>query len=186
MELFHFPFSEKPEEFAAIVREFLSRKIWAVFFAGRAFVFDLTDSGWYKILCKPFFCRKEFYSRRIKGGNHAKNKGYEPVSKNHFHIDAYGYILFHDSWMSSLQMISSWIKNNRQDYSLMETPLQNLILFQKKGTDNRPWDHFEFFYPSQSAMEEKSYRMVYKKLHNNRHDKKNKNFWSWISRTRGS
>jgi len=56
-----------------------------------------------------------------------------------------GYVLFHDAWMRSTQMVASWIRNNKVNYALIKTPMENLILFQKTGKDNREWYHFKEF-----------------------------------------
>ncbi|MFH2138173.1 MAG: class I SAM-dependent methyltransferase [Candidatus Omnitrophota bacterium] len=73
------------------------------------------------------------------------------------------YILFHDSWMPALQSISSWIKTNRKDYSLVKTPQANLILFQKNSRDDRPWDHFEDFYTSKPRIRKFLHKIIHKK-----------------------
>lgn len=56
-----------------------------------------------------------------------------------------GYVLFHDSFLRSIQHVSSWIKNNKKNYKIIKTPIKNLILFQKKGIDDRNWYHFNDF-----------------------------------------
>ena len=60
-----------------------------------------------------------------------------------------GYVLFHDLWMRSTQMVAAFIQTNRADYRSIPTPLKNLVLFQKSDRkDERSWDHFEEFYPA--------------------------------------
>jgi len=60
-----------------------------------------------------------------------------------------GYVLFHDLWMRSTQMVAAFIQANRADYRNIPTTLKNLVLFQKADRkDERPWDHFEEFYPA--------------------------------------
>ncbi len=74
-----------------------------------------------------------------------------------------GYILFHDSWMPALRGVASWIKNNRKDYSFVETPQNNLILVQKNGTDDRSWDHYEGFKSMKSKVGNMFDRIVRRK-----------------------
>jgi predicted O-methyltransferase YrrM len=57
-----------------------------------------------------------------------------------------GYVLFHDTWMKSTQMVCSWIKTNKPYYSKIKTRCANFALFQKNGADTREWDHFREFY----------------------------------------
>ena len=63
-----------------------------------------------------------------------------------------GYVLFHDTWMRSTQMVASWIKKNKTNYELVKTPLKNLIMFQKNGQDIRQWNHFKGFYTWKPAI----------------------------------
>jgi predicted O-methyltransferase YrrM len=59
-----------------------------------------------------------------------------------------GYLLFHDSWMRSTQVVTDFVRTNRADYREHMTPLKNLLLFQKSDRkDERRWDHFEEFCP---------------------------------------
>lgn len=57
-----------------------------------------------------------------------------------------GYILFHDTWMRSTQLVLSFIKKNRKNYRFISTPLRNLSLVQKIGEDERNGMHFREFY----------------------------------------
>lgn len=56
-----------------------------------------------------------------------------------------GYIMFHDTWLPSTRHVASFILNNRNDYKQILTPIRNIFLCQKIGTDSRPWDHFNDF-----------------------------------------
>jgi predicted O-methyltransferase YrrM len=56
-----------------------------------------------------------------------------------------GYIIFHDAHMRSTQVVAEFIRKNRSDYREHLTPVDNLFLFQKTGTDTRPWYHFNEF-----------------------------------------
>lgn len=61
-------------------------------------------------------------------------------------LEKNGYILFHDSWMRTVQLVISYIKTNRKNYKFIKTPLRNLIMIQKVGDDYRSWSfHKEFF-----------------------------------------
>ena len=56
-----------------------------------------------------------------------------------------GYVLFHDNWMPSVKLVINWIKNNREDYKLIQEK-GSLSLFKKKYEgDDRKWYHFENF-----------------------------------------
>jgi predicted O-methyltransferase YrrM len=67
-------------------------------------------------------------------------------------LEKSGYVLFHDSWMRSTQVVTDFIRANRADYKETPVPLKNLLLFQKgNNKDERRWDHFEEFYPPNSV-----------------------------------
>ncbi len=57
-----------------------------------------------------------------------------------------GYILFHDSWMRSTQLVASFVRNNRRNYKQIRGAGLNLILFQKSGANASSWDSFKEFY----------------------------------------
>lgn len=64
-----------------------------------------------------------------------------------------GYILFHDSWMRSTQLVASYIRRNRSNYAQIRGAGLNLILFQK--SDKAPissWDDFNEFYSLRGVM----------------------------------
>lgn len=63
-----------------------------------------------------------------------------------------GYILLHDTWMRSTQLLMKFIKTNRSNYRYIKTPLRNLALFQKTGKDNRHGMFFREFYTSKSLI----------------------------------
>jgi len=67
-----------------------------------------------------------------------------------FLLEDGGYILFHDTWMRSTQLVLSFIKKNRSNYIFIKTPLRNLMLIQKVGKDNRNGMHFREFYTFRS------------------------------------
>lgn len=61
-----------------------------------------------------------------------------------------GYLLFHDTWMQPIQLVINFIRQNRNDYIEIATPLKNFSLWQKIGSDSRgPMDH-KGFYTSKS------------------------------------
>src|ERR1700733_2079822 len=55
-----------------------------------------------------------------------------------------GYVLFHDVWLKPVLTVAHWIEANRSDYSHVAVSARNLdlIMLQKTGSDERPWDHF--------------------------------------------
>lgn len=75
-----------------------------------------------------------------------------------------GYVLFHDSWMQSIQTVCSWIKNNKRNYKRIKTPINNLIMFQKIGIDNREWNHFKLFFTLKSIFLQKVFNLFNKNI----------------------
>ncbi len=63
-----------------------------------------------------------------------------------------GYILMHDTWMRSTQLVMSFIKTNRRDYEYIATAHRNLALFRKIGNDSRNGMHFREFYTFKSLL----------------------------------
>jgi len=63
-----------------------------------------------------------------------------------------GYILLHDTWMRSTQLVMSFIKTSRTDYTKVETPLRNFALYKKTGDDQRNGMHFKEFYTTKSLL----------------------------------
>jgi hypothetical protein len=68
-----------------------------------------------------------------------------------------GYVLFHDTWMRSTQLVSSFIKKNKQNYEVVDCPLRNFHLFKKIKKDDRDGMHFKEFYNSKSKL---TYNMI--------------------------
>lgn len=62
-----------------------------------------------------------------------------------------GYVMLHDTWMRSTQLVMSFIRRNKRNYRYVKTPLRNLALFQKQGDDTRNWMFFREFYTVRSA-----------------------------------
>lgn len=56
-----------------------------------------------------------------------------------------GYILLHDTWMRSTQLVISFVRKNRRDYLYTKTPCRNLALFQKVSDDERNGMHYKEF-----------------------------------------
>lgn len=69
-----------------------------------------------------------------------------------FLVNDGGYILFHDTWMRSTQLVMSFIDKNRKDYKRIDTPLRNIALYQKVGKDTRNGMHFKGFYTFKSLL----------------------------------
>jgi len=68
-----------------------------------------------------------------------------------------GFVLFHDTWMRSTQLVSNFIKTNKDGYQVVECPLRNFHLFQKKKKDGRDGMHFKEFYTRKSIL---TYRLI--------------------------
>ena len=56
-----------------------------------------------------------------------------------------GFIMFDDSWLESTKTVASFIRNNREDYQEITTPIENIFLLQKLTKDTRDWSHFKKF-----------------------------------------
>lgn len=63
-----------------------------------------------------------------------------------------GFVLFHDTWMRSTQLVSSFIEKNKDNYKSIPCKLRNFHLFQKKSNDERDGMHFKEFYTSKSKL----------------------------------
>lgn len=60
-------------------------------------------------------------------------------------LNEHAYVLFHDSWMWSVQHVLAWIRSNKKNYRFIKVPVKNLVLLEKIGPDDRNWDHFKPF-----------------------------------------
>lgn len=61
-------------------------------------------------------------------------------------LEVGGFIVFHDRWMRSTQMVTNFIRTNRDNYKEVRVPLGNLVVFEKiSEKDTRTWDHFREF-----------------------------------------
>ncbi|TVQ08385.1 MAG: class I SAM-dependent methyltransferase [Bacteroidetes bacterium] len=67
-------------------------------------------------------------------------------------INKNGFLMFHDTWMRSTRLVTSYIKKNRLDYKEIKVPLRNLQLFQKVGDDTRNGMFFKEFYTLRSIL----------------------------------
>ncbi len=81
-----------------------------------------------------------------------------------------GYVLFHDTWMRSTQLVASWIKKNKPNYKQIKIPTRNMVMFQKIAVDKRLWYHFKEFYTLKSIIINKLFnlrRILRRKRHLN-------------------
>lgn len=67
-------------------------------------------------------------------------------------LEKNGYILFHDTWMRSTQMVLSFIRKNRKDYKFINIPLKNLALVKKIGEDDRDGMFYREFFTLKSVI----------------------------------
>lgn len=67
-----------------------------------------------------------------------------------------GHIILDDMWMRSIQLVNSWILANRKDFRSVPTPIANIAQFERIGSDNRNWDHFEDFYLPQKVEDKRN------------------------------
>lgn len=56
-----------------------------------------------------------------------------------------GYIILHDMWLPAIQRAVAFIRANRADFGYVETPVANIAVFRRSGTDDRPFTHFVDF-----------------------------------------
>lgn len=68
-----------------------------------------------------------------------------------------GYILLHDTWMRSTQLVISFIKKNRKDYKYQPTPCRNFGLFQKVSEDSRDGMFYKEFFTLKATF---SHRLI--------------------------
>ncbi|MGV8150458.1 MAG: class I SAM-dependent methyltransferase [Candidatus Woesearchaeota archaeon] len=76
---------------------------------------------------------------------------YDNIFVDFYYVDLMlkkgGYILFDDAGMRTTQLVASFIRKNKENYSEIETEYpQWVILFKKIGTDKRRWWHFKEFH----------------------------------------
>jgi predicted O-methyltransferase YrrM len=101
-------------------------------------------------------CSHEVLPRLLKDGKNFDfvfidgDHKYDSIFVDFYYADLLlnqnGYVLFHDIWMSSTQMICSWINTNKTNYAFIPTSPHNFAFYQKKGQDHRAWDHFNEFH----------------------------------------
>lgn len=60
-------------------------------------------------------------------------------------LEVGGHVLFHDTWMPSIQNVLAWIRTNKTNYESVPTLVGNMALVRKLGHDSRSWDHFQEF-----------------------------------------
>jgi predicted O-methyltransferase YrrM len=116
------------------------------------------------------------FSHKVLPKLHAERKKYDFILIDGDHrfdsifIDFYyadlllaqnGYILFHDSWMRSIQLVASYIRHNRSNYVQIRSVGLNLILFQKTGKKpGSTWDDFHEFYSLRGLLSHKIIRAI--------------------------
>ena len=83
-------------------------------------------------------------------GNHRFDGIFVDFYYTDFLLEQGGYFMFHDTWMHSTQLVISFIKKNRPDYKVIDSPLRNIFIFQKAGTDTRDGMYHRGFYTMKS------------------------------------
>jgi len=63
-----------------------------------------------------------------------------------FVCESGGHIILDDMWMPSIELVASFIRLNRPDFTEVRAPIQNIAVFRKTGPDKRNWDHFVPFW----------------------------------------
>jgi predicted O-methyltransferase YrrM len=68
---------------------------------------------------------------------------FEQVFVDWYYVDKLlrlgGLVMFHDRWLQPVQLIASFLRNDRSDYREVETALPNLYLFEKGEGAQREW-----------------------------------------------
>ncbi len=59
--------------------------------------------------------------------------------------EAGGVIIFDDMWMPSIRKVVEFVRMNRGDFEVLESPVDRMAIVRKIGEDTRPWDHYEDF-----------------------------------------
>jgi predicted O-methyltransferase YrrM len=98
------------------------------------------------VVLPQLLAEKKKYDFAFIDGSHL----YDGIFLDFYYVDQLlqdqGYVLFHDGWMRGTQLVASFIRRNRKDYRRIRCPVKNLLLFQKIGVDDRPFQHFHEFY----------------------------------------
>lgn len=99
---------------------------------------------------------KRTYDFAFIDGDHR----YDGISLDFYYVDRLlaegGYVVFHDAWMRSTQMVASFIRRNRRDYKQIRSPERNLTMFKKIGHDDRVWHHFREFYTAKGFLTQRA------------------------------
>ena len=53
-----------------------------------------------------------------------------------------GHIILADMWLPSIQRVVAFIRENREDFTEVETPVGNIAVFRRTGADDREFKHF--------------------------------------------
>jgi hypothetical protein len=53
-----------------------------------------------------------------------------------------GHIILEDMWLPSIQRVVAFIRENREDFTEVETPVGNIAVFRRTGEDDREFKHF--------------------------------------------
>lgn len=77
-------------------------------------------------------------------------------------LEQNGFVVFHDSFMKSTQYVVHWIKNNKNNYKILNTPIKSLTLVQKNGKDTREWYHFNGFFTQKAYFSHVFLNLKYK------------------------
>ena len=82
---------------------------------------------------------------------------FDSIFVEFFYIDLIlnkgGYIVFHDAWMRSTQMVAAWIKANKGNYRICNTNITNFLIFRKVGVDRRDWYSYNEFFTFKGFLE---------------------------------
>ena len=53
-----------------------------------------------------------------------------------------GHIILEDMWLPSIQRVVAFIRENREDFTEVETPVANIAVFRRTGADDREFKRF--------------------------------------------
>jgi predicted O-methyltransferase YrrM len=56
-----------------------------------------------------------------------------------------GHIVLDDTWMPAIRRVTAFIETNRPDFAAVASPVENIAVFRRTGSDTREWAHFVEF-----------------------------------------
>jgi predicted O-methyltransferase YrrM len=89
-----------------------------------------------------FIRDQEFFDVIFIDGNHRFDDVLVDFSLSAHVCKPQGHVVLDDMWMPSIRKVAAFIRKNRTDFDEVPTPVGNIAVFRRIGTDDRKWDHF--------------------------------------------